>query len=503
MSGEVGSRPGRLVRQLTSLDAEFLAIEDDRNHAHVSGLAVLDPSGAPESALHLADLRNLVEERIHLLPPFRWRLEEVPFGLDHPWWVEDEEFDLSFHIRELALPPPGDNRQLATQVERIFSRPLDRTKPLWEMYLIQGVHGDRTAVLSKIHHAVVDGVSGAEILGILFDLDPTGRVIPEQGPPIATSRNPGSIGLLGKGATALPGRIVRGVKSVPSTVMNAVDLPPVRGIPGVRSLGVATERLRRTIGRRGEEAGLQRAGLQAPRTILNERISGHRHFSFGTLSLPEVKAVKDAYGVKVNDVVVALSAGAIRQFLLANDGLPDEPMVAMVPVSVRGEEDHGTFGNQVSAMMAALPTDVPDAVERLMCAHAEMEVAKQHHATQSDDFIARATGLVPPVLFSAAARMAAGIGASSHFHPHFNVIVSNVPGPPVPLYMAGARLESHYPASVIMDGVGLNITVLSYLDRLDVGIVGDRELATNFDLLVEAMQDELDELIRRADPRTP
>ena len=499
MSGEEGARSGRLVRQLTSLDAEFLAIENDRNYAHVSGLAVLDPSGAPGGELHLADLRRLVEERIHLLPPFRWRLDEVPLGLDHPWWVEDEEFDIGYHVRELALPSPGDDRQLATQVERIFSRPLDRSRPLWEMYLIQGVHGDRAALLTKIHHSVVDGVSGAEILGILFDLDPAGRELPDEGPSIETSRHPGSIGLLGRGATALPGKVVKGVKSVPSTVMNVSDLPPVRALPGVRSLGVATERVRRALGRHGEEEMPGRAGLQAPRTLLNQRISSHRHFSFGTLSLPDVKAVKDAYGVKVNDVVVALSAGAIRQFLLDNDDLPADPMVAMVPVSVRGEEDHGTFGNQVSAMMAALPTDEPDAVERLLRAHAEMDVAKQHHATQSDDFIERATGLVPPVFFSMAARMAAGIGASSRFRPHFNAIVSNVPGPPVPLYIAGARLESHYPASVIMDGVGLNITVLSYLDRLDVGIVGDRELAPNFDLLIKAMQDELDELLARAE----
>jgi WS/DGAT/MGAT family acyltransferase len=497
MSGEDGARSGRLVRQLTSLDAEFLAIENDRNYAHVSGLAVLDPSGAPGGELHLADLRNLVEERIHLLPPFRWRLEEVPLGLDHPWWVEDRDFDIGYHVRELALPAPGDDQQLATQVERIFSRPLDRARPLWEIYLIQGVQGDRAAVLTKIHHAVVDGVSGAEILGILFDLDPAGREIPEHGPPIATSRHPGSLGLLGKGAIALPGRVASGIRSVPSTVMNVSDLPPVRALPGVRSIGVVTERFRRAIGRQEEEMS-GRAGLQAPRTLLNQRISSHRHFSFGTLSLPEVKAVKDAYGVKVNDVVVALSAGAIRQFLLDNDDLPEDPIVAMVPVSVRGEEDHGTFGNQVSAMMAALPTDVADPVDRLMCAHAEMDTAKQHHATQSDDFIERATGLVPPVLFSMAARMAAGVGASSRFNPHFNAIVSNVPGPPVPLYIAGARLESHYPASVIMDGVGLNITVLSYLDRLDVGIVGDRELAPNFDLLVKAMQDELDELLERA-----
>jgi len=491
---ETGS--GRVVRQLSGLDSEFLAIEDDRNFAHVSGLAVLNPADAPGGVLTLADVRELVLERIHLLPPFRWRLEEVPFGLDHPWWIEDPDFDISYHVRELALPAPGSDRQLAAQVERIISRPLDRARPLWELYLIQGVHGDRAAVLTKIHHAVVDGVSGAEILSVLFDLEPGGRVLPEDPFPIETSPHPGSLGLLARGAVSLPGRAIRTAKNVPSTVMNVADVPPIRGIPGVHAMGEATGRLKRLFGRGDGEP--ERPGLTAPRTLLNDRISAHRHFSFGTLSLPEVKAVKDAYGVKVNDVVMSLSAGALRSFLLANDEMPDEPLIAMVPISVRDEDSIGTFGNQVSAMMAALPTDVPDPVERLNCVHAEMAVAKLHHATQPPHFIADATEMVPPVLFSRAARLVAELGASSHFSPHFNVIVSNVPGPPVPLYMAGAQLESHYPASVIMDGVGLNITVLSYLDRLDIGVVGDRELAPNFDLLIEAMRDELKELLRRA-----
>ena len=491
---ETGS--GRVVRQLSGLDAEFLAIEDDRNYAHVSGLAVLNPAEVPGGVLTLSDVRQLVLERIHLLPPFRWRLEEMPFGLDHPWWIEDPDFDISYHVRELALPAPGSDRQLAAQVERIISRKLDRSRPLWELYLIQGVHGDRAAVLTKIHHSVVDGVSGAEILSILFDLEPGGRDLPDDPYPIETSPHPGTLGLLARGATGLPGRVFRTAKNVPATVMNAADVPPIRAIPGVRVMGAVTSGIRRATGR--SEPAAERPSLTAPRTLLNDRISAHRHFSFGSLSLPEVKAVKDAYGVKVNDVVMSLSAGGIRSFLIANDALPDEPLIAMVPVSVRGEDEIGTFGNQVSAMMAALPTDVPDAVERLNCAHAEMTVAKLHHATQPPHFIADATELVPPVLFSRAARMAAELGASSRFSPHFNVIVSNVPGPPVPLYMAGAKLESHYPASVIMDGVGLNITVLSYLDRIDIGVVGDRELAPNFDLLVEAMGDELRELLRRA-----
>ena len=493
---ETGS--GRLVRQLTGLDAEFLAIEDQRNFAHVSGLAVLDPGGAEGGVLTLPDLRRLVEERIHLLPPFRWRLEQVPLGLDHPWWIEDPDFDVGYHVRELALPAPGSHDQLAAQVERIISRPLDRSRPLWEMYLIQGLEGGRAATLTKIHHSVVDGVSGAEILAILFDLEPDGREIAQEPAAFETSQHPGSLGLLAKGVTSLPGRVVRGIGRVPETVVNIADVPPVRGLPGVRSLGVATSRVRRVVERGRDPEELGRPGLTAPRTLLNDRISAQRHFSFGTLSLDEVKAVKNAYGVKVNDVVMSLSAAAVRDFLIANDDLPDVPVIAMVPVSVRSGEDVGTFGNQVSAMMAALPTDVPDAVERLRCAAAEMSVAKKHHATQPSHFIADATELVPPVVFSRAARVVSELGANSHFSPHFNVIVSNVPGPPMPLYMAGAKLESHYPASVIMDGVGLNITVLSYLDRLDIGIVGDRELAPNFDRLVDSMKEELTDLQRRA-----
>lgn len=498
MAEAVQDGSGRLVRQLTGLDAEFLAIEDQRNYAHVSGLAVLDPSGAEGGTLTLSDLRRLVDQRIHRLPPFRWRLEGVPLGLDHPWWIEDPDFDLEYHVREIALPAPGSHEQLAAQVERIISRPLDRSRPLWEMYLIQGLEGGLAATLTKIHHAVVDGVSGAEILAILFDLEPEGREIPPEPVSFGTAEHPGSLGLLAKGATALPGRVIRGIGHLPETVANLADVPPVRGLPGIRSLGVVTGRVRGLVARDRDPEELGRPGLSAPRTLLNERISAQRHFSFGTMSLDEVKAVKNAYGVKVNDVVMSLSAGAVRRFLLANDDLPDQPIIAMVPVSVRSGEDVGTFGNQVSAMMAALPTDVPDAVERLRCAAAEMSVAKKHHATQPSHFIADATELVPPVVFSRAARVVSELGANSHLSPHFNVIVSNVPGPPMPLYMAGAKLQSHYPASVIMDGVGLNITVLSYLDRLDIGIVGDRELAANFDLLVESMREELAELLRRA-----
>ncbi len=422
----------------------------------------------------------------------------VPLGLDHPWWIEDPDFDIGYHVRELALPAPGSHDQLAAQVERIISRPLDRSRPLWEMYLIQGLEGGLAATLTKIHHSVVDGVSGAEILAILFDLEPDGREVPREPAAFQTSRHPGSFGLLAKGVSSLPGRVVRGVGRVPETVVNIADVPPVRGLPGVRSLGVATKRVRRALERGRDPEELGHPGLTAPRTLLNDRISAQRHFSFGTLSLDEVKAVKNAYGVKVNDVVMSLSAAAVRGFLLANDDLPDVPVIAMVPVSVRSGEDVGTFGNQVSAMMASLPTDVPDPVERLRCAAAEMSVAKKHHATQPSHFIADATELIPPVVFSRAARIVSELGANSHFSPHFNVIVSNVPGPPMPLYMAGARLESHYPASVIMDGVGLNITVLSYLDRLDIGIVGDRELAPNFDHLVDSMKQELLELRRRA-----
>ena len=299
-----------LVRQLTSLDAQFLAIEDSRNFSHISGLAILDPSTAPGGSLDLGDVQRHIEERLHLLPPFRWRLAEVPFGIDHPWWVDDPDFDIEFHVRELALPAPGDDAQLAVQVERLVSRPLDRSKPLWEIYLVQGLERGRVALVPKIHHAVVDGVSGAEIMGTLFDLEPTGRDVSAPPKKMGSERVPTSLELFGKGVIAAPWRVAEAAVKLPSTLPYLVEIPTIRGLPGVDLVTRAADRARRAVPAGRDGAVLNRSKAKAPRTILNGPVSAHRRVSFGSLSLPAVKLIKDAFKVKVNDVVVALSAGA-------------------------------------------------------------------------------------------------------------------------------------------------------------------------------------------------
>src|SRR4051794_35092886 len=232
------------MRQLTSLDAQFLALESARQTGHVGGLAILDPSTIPGDGLTCARIEGLLEERLPLLPPFRWRLAEVPLGLDYPYWVDDPDFDLHFHVRELALAPPGTDAQLAEQVARIISRPLDRSRPLWELYVIYGLESGHTAVLTKIHHALIDGMSGAEIMGLLLDLAPEGRELPEAPPPEGDGRKPGQLEMLGRGLVGVPRYPLRALRSLPSTLPNVEDVPAIFGsIPGVGTVRRGARRL--------------------------------------------------------------------------------------------------------------------------------------------------------------------------------------------------------------------------------------------------------------------
>jgi diacylglycerol O-acyltransferase len=490
--------------QLTSLDAQFLAIETPRTYGHVSGLAVYDPSTAPGGAVELKDVCDLVSERLHLLPPFRRRLVEVPFGLDHPYWVEDPDFDLDFHVRETALPPPGDPRRLADLVARIVARPLDRSHPLWELYLIHGLQGGRVALLTKVHHAAVDGLSGAEILTILLDPSPEGREVPPA-PPRRRERVPSQVEMLALGIAALPRQPLRAVRALPSTLANLEDLPGVRALPGISLLGRAATEARRLLP--GVECHeVDALATRAPQTRFNRRVSAHRRFSFGSISLDRVKAIKNELGITVNDVVMGVCATALRDWLLARDELPDEPLVAMVPLSTRTPEQYGTFGNRVTVMFVPIPTDVADPRNRLMQMHQTMKVAKTRHRAIPADILQDATRSLPPAVFAAATRAMVSTGAIGTIRP-LNVVISNVPGPREPLFAAGAKLEAHYPVSVIVDGAGLNITCLSYRDHIDFGIVADREQVEDAWPLMHAVAAgvaELDEAIcgaRRSGPR--
>jgi diacylglycerol O-acyltransferase len=478
------------MRQLTSLDAQFLGLESARTFGHVGGFAVYDPSTAPGGELTIKDVCHLVGERLHLLPPFRWRLAPVPFGLDLPYWIEDPDFDIDFHIREAAIPAPGSDRQIAETVARIFARPLDRSRPLWELYLIHGLPDGNVALLTKVHHSVVDGVSGNEILSILLDPSPEGRELPAA-EPVAPDRVPGQLEMLGRGLLGLPRQPWRALRNAPLTLTAITDVPGANAFPGVPTLSLGLHKLRALAGAPSNQGVIDVAKARAPKTSFNGPISAHRRFAFGQVSLDRVKALKGELGVTVNDVVVALCASALREWLLERDELPREPLVAMIPVSVRSEEEKSAFGNRISAMIVPIPTNVKDPKRRLMRTHELLRSAKEHHAALPASLLTDATAFIPPAVAARAARMT--VEVLGRTRPPLNVVISNVPGPRDPLYLAGAQLQANYPVSVVVDGVGLNMTVMSYRDHMDFGIVADREQVDDVWSLMDTCATALDE----------
>src|SRR4051794_14143806 len=472
------------MRQLTSLDAQFLALENARQTGHVGSLAILDPATAPGGTFGCREVTRLISERSAQLPPMRWRLAEVPFKLDHPYWVEEAEIDLGYHVREMALASPGTDEQLADQVARIVSRPLDRARPLWELYVIEGLESGMVAVLTKIHHAVIDGLSGAEIMALLLDLTPEGREVVPREDDLADP-SPTGLQMLGLGLLGIPRYPLRMLRALPKAIPNLEDTP--FGIfPGAGTLSKVASLARRD--------GPARPGLTAPKTLFSGRISPHRRFVFGQLSLDDVKAAKNQHGTTVNDVVVSICAGAVRRWLIEHDDLPDTPLVAQVPVSVRTDEQFGTYGNRILLMAAPLYTDLADPVERLQRTHEALMEMKERHRALPAALLQDANNFIPPAVFARAARLTSSYSTSRPGRPTWNAIISNVPGPQFPLYMAGARLEANYPVSVILDGIGLNITVMSYMGHMDFGIIADRDQMPDVDVLLGYLREELEAL---------
>lgn len=469
--------------QLTGLDTSFLSMETPTTYGHAASLAIFDPSGM-DANLSLDGVKRLLEQRLHLVPPFRRRLVEIPLGLDHPYWIEDPDFDLDFHVRHIAVPPPGDRQQLADLVARIVARHLDRSRPLWELYLIEGLEGGYVAELTKIQHACIDGVAGAEILGVLLDVTPEPREIPLPEHPWRPERVPSAVEMLARGWLSVLGRPRAQARLLRRTVPLLPALARNLQVPG--------------LGRPRDDV-LSRPAARAPRTPFNGVITAHRRVSFGSLPLAEVKRVKGILGATVNDVVMTLCVGALRRWLIDHDALPGSPLLAMVPVSVRAGDQQGSFGNRVSAMIATLPTDEPDPVRRLRRMHEEMKVAKQQHAALPADLLQDFAQFTPPSVLGMANRVAARTWIMDRVNPPFNVVISNVPGPQFPLYTAGAQMLGCYPISAISDGVGLNMTVMSYNGNLDFGLVACREMVPDIWSLLEDLGEELRQLVKAAD----
>lgn len=450
------------MRQLSSLDSGFLMIESPTTVGHVAGLLMVDPSTAGVDAWDLGTVRALLAERLHLWPIFRQRLVEVPLGLSRPYWVDDPGFDLDFHVRELALPVPGSPEQLGEQVARLHARALDRRRPPWEVYVITGLADGRAAVYSKIHHAAIDGISGAQMLAGLLDIRPEPRRVEPADSPFQPDPLPSRRDLVRHGLTSAVKDQVHLARTMPSAL---------------RHLG-----------------GLASGRPRVPRTPLNGTISAHRRFSFGSVSIDDVKTVRQRYGGTVNDVVMVLCTTALRRWLLEHDALPDVPLVAAVPVSVRRRGQPATGGNELSVMLAELPTNLPDPAARVLAMRESMERAKARFESLPATLLRDVAALLPTAGQGLAARALFNLAAVPG--PPFNLFISHVPAPRVPVYLAGARVEGVHPVSAVTSTTGaLNITVFSYNRRLDFGLIACRDLVPDVWDLVGHLHDALAELV--------
>ncbi|WP_406674489.1 wax ester/triacylglycerol synthase family O-acyltransferase [Nonomuraea sp. N2-4H] len=475
------------MRQLTALDAQFLHLESATTAAHVAGLAVLDPA---DGMVRRDALAELLRARLHLSPALSMRLAEVPLGLDHPYWVADPDLDIDRHLFELTLPAPGDDRQLAAAVAEIHARRLDRTRPLWEMHLIKGLRGGRVAVYTKVHHAAIDGVSGAETLAALLDLSPDGHLTSAKTRPAAPAA-PQKAGLAGMLVGAAVHGAAQPLRAARSMIRAAADLdaiPLAAALPGAKLIARAA---RAVSGDRQHRPELPR--LAVPRTPFNGPISARRHLSFGSLPLKDIKKIAKAHGMSVNDVVMTLCASALRSWLVERDALPDAPLVVAVPVAVRRKGAEDLIGNQISAMMAPVPTNVPDPLERLRVMGAVMSRAKRRFALAPATWPSELCSLLPAPVTSLATPAVFRLAGMAF--PPVNLIVSNVPGPQFPLYLCGGRVLSYYPLSVLSDvSGGLTITCFSYDGMLDFGIVACPERVDDVWSLLAHLRTALDEL---------
>jgi WS/DGAT/MGAT family acyltransferase len=464
------------MRPLTGMDAMFLYLETPSSHMHVTGVFVLDPSEV-EGGFSFDKVLSMVEERLPFAPPFRRRLVDVPLHLHHPVWIEDPEFDLDYHVRRACLPSPGGLEELETFVAQLVGLPLDRTKPLWELYLVEGLEGGRFALVTKVHHAAIDGMSGAELTANFLDLEPNPGPRVYDGPPWVPDRMPSDLEMLTYAFTALSGHPIAALRNARRIVETMLHISERNRMLGVQ---------------------VPPSPFSAPKTRLNQAITPHRRVAFGEVGLDELKTVKNHFSCTVNDVVLALSAGTLRRYLEAHDELPETPLVAMVPISVRTEDQRGEAGNRVSAMLVSLATDVADPVARLKTIAESTKQAKDQEKAIGADVLTDWTEFTFPALMGRAARLTSSTKVFDRLRPIFNVTISNVPGPSFPLYLAGARLERMHPVGPIHEGIGLNITVMSYLGRVFFGLQVGREAVPDVAMMPPLIRDSLDELLDAA-----
>jgi diacylglycerol O-acyltransferase len=460
------------MERLSGLDASFLYLESSAQLMHVCGLMLIDPSTVP-GGYSFDRMRSELALRVRTIPAFHRKLRAVPLGIDHPVWVEDVDFDIDRHLHRLAVPSPGGDAELADLCAHMAGIPLDRSRPLWEMSVIEGLASGQLAVFTKMHHSSVDGVSGANMISLLCSLEPGAPLIDEGLDDAAVSEHdPSDLELLARG--------------VVSTVVR-----PWRAFGLVRP---TASLISRTI-ERARLGTAMAAPLTAPRTPFNGNISGQRTVAFADLSLDRVKEIRHAVeGATVNDVVLAVTGGALRRYLRRRDALPEASLLASVPVSVhdRSEVSRGT--NRVSTIFARLGTDIADPVARLAKLAKANANAKGHFNALPAEALQEWAQFAAPRAFGLGVRMVASLKLAEKGPVIHNLVISNVPGPPVPLYFLGARIDGLYPLGPIFHGAGLNITVMSTAGRMNVGLIACRKAVPDIDLLAQDFIAEVDAL---------
>src|SRR5215210_2811927 len=452
--------------RLTALDASFLHLEDAAAHMHVAGVMVFEGPPPPYD-----DLLEAIERRLGLVPRYRQRLAFVPLGQGRPKWVDDPHLNLRYHVRSTALPAPGSEQQLRDLAGRVFAQQLDRDKPLWEIWLVEGLEGDRFAMLSKTHHALVDGISGVDIMSVLFDTSPEPAAPTDTGDRWLPRPLPSPVQLLGEALmerATIPGELVRSLRSV------------------FRGPRLVAESLRDAAVGVGAMAW---AGLNpAPPSPYNRSIGPHRRFTWVRANLADLKAIKNSLGGTVNDVVLATVAGALGRHLRRRgqptDGLE---LKAMVPVSVRADVERGALGNRVAAMMAPLPVWCQEPVARLDLVREQLKDLKRGGQAVGAQVLTELSGFAPPTIMGQASRLM----ARQRF---FNLVVTNVPGPQFPLYLMGEEMIETFPMVPLATNQALGIALLSYNGHINFGLVGDFDLLWDLDELAEDVHDALAEL---------
>jgi len=448
------------VKKLSGIDASFLYLETPAMHMHVVGALVLDPSSAAEG--YRADrVRNMIEERLHLLPSFRHRVVMDPAGIDHPRWLEDPEFDVRRHVRRWTLPSPGGPAEFADFVGDFASIPLDRGRPLWEIVLVDGLSDGTVAMVSKLHHAIMSGPAGNEMMAQLLDLT-------SDAPP----RLPGDEWQ----PEEMPSRARRAWSSTGSVLGRIPKIPRA-----VLEAGVGITRAARvSIFRSGSGSPIP---FTAPRTPFSGAITAARAVAFGQCPLDDLRFVKRAFGVTVNDVVLAAATNALRGYLVARDALPDKPLIASVPVAVGDADEAST--NPLSSMFVGLPVGCEDPVQQLLLVHENTLSAKSMHGALGGNMLQQFTELAPPIVMQSGSRAYGRFKLASRHPPIHNLVVSNVMGPPVELYCAGYRVVGAYPLGPVMDGAGMNLTVMSQLEKMNIGLITCRDMVPDPEVVVD------------------